>query len=40
MVKKKENHIMVVKPYVLVAETMVVAHGVGMGDYINIRKIS
>jgi hypothetical protein len=40
MVKKKENRIVVVKLYVLVVETMVVAHGVEMGDYINIRKIS
>jgi hypothetical protein len=40
MVKKKENHIVVEKLYRLNVETMVVAHGVEMEDYINIIKIS
>jgi glycerol dehydrogenase-like iron-containing ADH family enzyme len=40
MVKKKENHIMVVKHVVHNVETMVVVLGVGTGDYIDIRKIS
>ena len=40
MVKKKENHIMVVKRVVHNVETMVVAHGVEMEDYTNMRKIS
>jgi hypothetical protein len=40
MVRKKENHIVVGKRVVHNVETMVVARGVEMEDYTNIRKIS